>query len=101
MSLWMGWMVLFFPLGLALGAWHFGSLRWLSRQLVEPGGRPRWGRLLGLHLLRLGVLGGVCWATAQQGAPALLALGLGVLMARQWWLRRVRRDQAGAAGATP
>lgn len=94
-------MVLFFALGLALGGWHFGSLRWLSRQLVEPGAQPRWGLLLGLHLLRLGVLGGVCWATARQGAPALLALGLGVLLARQWWVRRVRRGLAGSAEAAP
>jgi len=89
-------LVLYFALGLALGAWHFGSLRWLSRQLVDPEGPPRWGRLAGLHLLRLGLLGGACWATARQGAPALLALGLGLLLARQWWVVRAKRGLAGS-----
>lgn len=94
-------LVLYFALGLALGAWHFGSLRWLSRQLVEAEGAPRWGRLAGLHLLRLGLLGGACWATARQGAPALLALGLGLLLARQWLVGWVRRGLAAPQEGQP
>lgn len=94
-------LVVYFTLGLVLGAWHFGSLRWLSRQLLEAEGPPRWARLVGLHLLRLALLGGVCWATVRQGAPALLAVGLGLLLARQWLVARAGRGVADAPEGTP
>lgn len=74
--------LLFLPLGLLLGGWHFGSLRWFSRQLVEAPQGPRWGRLLGLHLLRLCVLVLACWGSVRQGAGPLLALTGGLLVAR-------------------
>jgi hypothetical protein len=86
----------FLAAGLVFGAWHFGSLRWLSRQWIEGAGAPREGRLLAIHLLRLALLLAACWGVVRQGAAALLLFGLGLWLARQWWLRRARRG----AGAT-
>ncbi|MCO5103511.1 MAG: ATP synthase subunit I [Burkholderiaceae bacterium] len=70
----------FFP-GLLLGAWHFGSLHWLTGRLAGSGQVP-WVRLLALQLLRFAVLGGACYGASRAGALALLALGLGVVAAR-------------------
>ena len=70
----------FFP-GLLLGVWHFGSLHWLAGRLTGSGQAP-WGRMLALQLLRFAVLAGACYGAARVGALALVALGLGVLVAR-------------------
>lgn len=79
--------LIFLVPGLLLGFWHFGSLRWLSRRWIEAGS-TRWLSLLGLQLVRLGVLGAAFFWTVRQGAPALLALALGVLIARVIVVRR-------------
>jgi F1F0 ATPase subunit 2 len=73
--------LLFFLLGLPLGLWHFGSLHWLSAQLAQQQ-QPRWAWMLGLHLLRLILMGAACYLAVRQGAWALLALALGVVVAR-------------------
>lgn len=70
----------FFP-GLLLGAWHFGSLHWLTERLTRSGQTP-WGRMLALQLLRFALLAGACYGASRAGALALIALGLGVLAAR-------------------
>lgn len=87
---------LFGGLGLLVGLWHFGSLRWLSQRLVSTS-RPQWGIALAVQLLRIAVLVGACWWAVQFGAWPLLALALGMVVARIWLLRQVRRtDEAEA-----
>lgn len=71
----------FFP-GLLLGAWHFGSLHWLTERLARSGQTP-WGGMLALQLLRFALLAGACYGASRAGALALIALGLGVLAARR------------------
>ena len=78
--------LLFATLGLAVGLWHFGSLRWLSQRLLRASG-PGWRVVLPLQLLRMAVLVAVCWMAVRQGAVPLLALGAGILLARVVWLR--------------
>lgn len=81
---------LFAALGLLLGLWHFGSLRWLSQRLVSAEG-PRWRTMATVQLLRIAVLVGACWWAVRFGALPLLALALGMVMARVLLLRKVRR----------
>jgi F1F0 ATPase subunit 2 len=77
-------------LGLAVGAWHFGSLRWFCQRLVDA--RPGRGWCLAaLQGLRLVVLLAAGLATARQGAAPLLAMTAGLLVARALVLRRVQR----------
>jgi hypothetical protein len=73
--------------GLLVGVGFFGSLHWLCGRLVDAGA-VRWGRLLGLHLLRWAVLVGTLAAAAHFGALALAAHAAGVLVGRSLWLRR-------------
>lgn len=77
-------MALFFLLGLLLGIWHFGSLHWLAGRLagLKGQGETPWGRMLALQLLRFAVLVGACHGAARVGPLALVALGLGVVVAR-------------------
>ncbi|MDE2395034.1 MAG: hypothetical protein KGL43_18420 [Burkholderiales bacterium] len=82
----------FLPLGLAAGLWHFGSLRWASRRLVEGGG---WLGLVLLQLLRAGLLVALLAWSAHHGAWALAASAAGVLAADAVVVARVRR------GSTP
>jgi F1F0 ATPase subunit 2 len=81
---------LFGALGLLVGLWHFGSLRWLSQRLVSTS-KPQWGIALAVQLLRIGVLVGACWWAVRFGAWPLLALALGIVAARVLLLRRARR----------
>ena len=81
---------LFAALGLLLGLWHFGSLHWLSQRLVGVEG-PRWRSMLLVQLLRIAVLVGACWWAVRFGALPLLALALGMVVARVLLLRKVRR----------
>ncbi|AOW14964.1 ATP synthase subunit I [Hydrogenophaga crassostreae] len=85
---------LFGGLGLLVGLWHFGSLRWLSQRLVSTP-RPRWGIALAVQLLRIAVLVGACWWAVRFGAWPLLALALGMVAARVVLLRQARRAEAG------
>lgn len=75
--------------GLVIGAWHFASLRWLSRRLLAPSGGTV--RLAGLYLLRVAVLVAACTAAARQGAGPLLALATGLLLARLAFVAHARR----------
>jgi hypothetical protein len=85
-------LALFALLGLALGGWHFASLRWLSRRLVGAGpGVPPWGRMALLQALRIALLVALFYAAVRQGALPLLGLAAGVLLARTLMLRRERR----------
>ena len=83
-------LVLFGGLGLLVGLWHFGSLHWLSKRLVSAEG-PRWRSMLLVQLLRIAVLVGACWWAVRFGALPLLALALGMVVARVLLLRKVRR----------
>ncbi|MGP1628770.1 MAG: N-ATPase subunit AtpR [Giesbergeria sp.] len=85
----------FFP-GLLLGAWHFGSLHWLTGRLTDLTGERQtpWGRMLALQLLRFAVLTGACYGAARVGPLALVALGLGVLVARPLVLHLTKTHQA-------
>lgn len=75
-------------LGLALGLIHFASLRRVTT-LYLSGGSP--ARAIALQLGRLALLGlgfaGLAWL----GALPLLAGAVGVLIAREVILRRVKR----------
>ena len=81
---------LFAALGLLVGLWHFGSLHWLSQRLVSAEG-PRWRSMLLVQLLRIAVLVGACWWAVRFGALPLLALALGMVVARVLLLKKVRR----------
>lgn len=81
---------LFAALGLLVGLWHFGSLHWLSQRLVSAEG-PRWRTMVTVQLLRIVVLVGACWWAVRFGALPLLALALGMVVARVLLLRKVRR----------
>ena len=83
--------LMFTALGLLVGLWHFGSLRWLSQRLVSASG-PDWRVVLPLQLLRIAVLVVAGLLAVRQGAWPLLGLGLGVLAARALLLHRTRRE---------
>lgn len=83
---------LFGGLGLLVGLWHFGSLRWLSQRLVSAEG-PNWRIVLPVQLLRMAVLVGACWWAVRFGAWPLLALALGIVAARVILIRRARRTE--------
>jgi F1F0 ATPase subunit 2 len=85
--------LLFGALGLLVGLWHFGSLRWLTQRLVSASG-PGWTVFLLLQMVRIGVLVVAGLFAVRHGAWPLLALALGVLAARALWLLRVRRAGA-------
>ena len=76
-----------FAVGAVAGGAFYASLWWNTR-LFLAGGPP--ARAFAVQLLRLGLLGGVLALVATQGAAALLAAALGVLVARTVTLRRVR-----------
>jgi hypothetical protein len=87
MTLWN--VLLFGALGLLLGLWHFGSLRWLSQRLVDATG-PSWRMVLLVQLLRIAVLVLACWWAVGYGAWPLLALALGTVVARFLLLKQAR-----------
>ncbi|MBY4868874.1 hypothetical protein DIE14_13820 [Burkholderia sp. Bp9017] len=69
--------------GLALGAWHFGSLAWNCR-LFAAG---RVACALGLQGARIAIAVAVLVALARIGAAAVVAGALGLLVARAVALR--------------
>jgi F1F0 ATPase subunit 2 len=87
------WNILLFgALGLIVGLWHFGSLHWLSRQLVSASG-PNWRIALPVQLLRIAVLVLACWWAVRHGAWPLISMALGIVAARIVLLKRVRRAE--------
>lgn len=87
---------MFGGLGLLVGLWHFGSLHWLSQRLVSEAG-PNWRVMLPVQLLRIAVLVLACGWAVRHGAWPLLALALGIVVARVALLRQLRRGE----GAQP
>lgn len=82
----------FAALGALAGAWHFGSLHWLSRLLLQPSaGRWPWRRIGLVQLLRLALLAAVCLWAVRHGALPLAMLALGVIAARVAWVAAVHR----------
>ncbi len=76
-------------LGFGVGVVHFASLRRVTALYLEGGPLAR---TIALQLGRLVLLGGLLVGLAMAGALPLLAGALGVLLARQAVLRRVRRQ---------
>jgi hypothetical protein len=74
------------PLGLLCGAAYFMSLHWAVR-LIGVGG---YAKALAIQCVRFGLLAVVFFALAKVGAVALLSGALGLLLARQLVLHRVR-----------
>lgn len=69
--------------GAVAGAIYFALLRW-NTALYSTGAS---GRAIGLHLARLGGLGGLLTAVALLGALPLLLCALGVLLVRPLVMR--------------
>ncbi len=77
-----------FGLGIVFGYVHFASLETVTRLFLS--GSSLW-QSLGLQIARLAVLLALMVALALVGAGALLAGLLGVIIARECVLRRVRK----------
>ena len=73
-----------FALGIAAGLLHFLLLRWNTRLFITAGAL----HALGVQALRLMVLAGVLLLAARLGAMPLLLTALGVMIARQFVVRR-------------
>jgi F1F0 ATPase subunit 2 len=74
--------------GMALGVLYFRSLWWSARLLVS--GR-RMAMVVSLTIGRFAVLGGLLLLASREGALPLLAVVLGLLIARSAVMRRVKR----------
>ncbi len=75
--------------GILLGVAYIQRL-WWNVHLLTSGGA--WGAI-GLHLLRFGVLMVSLYAASRYGAAALISAAVGIIVARFFVLRRVRRLQ--------
>lgn len=73
--------------GVGLGIVYFNTIRWNARLLVA--GR-RAGTGIALIIIRIVLLGGLLTLASLEGAMPLLALALGVLIARPMVMRRYR-----------
>ncbi len=73
--------------GLLLGAGYFTSLSWQADRLAA-GGRAR--TTIAMMVLRFLVLGGLLTLVSFEGALPLLAMALGLLIARIIIMRRLR-----------
>ena len=87
--------ILFGGVGVLLGLWHFASLRWLTARLVDQAG-PQWRRLAAVHLMRIAVLVAACWWAVGHGAWALIALTVGMMLARVLLLKWTGRKDGAA-----
>ncbi len=74
--------------GIGLGAFYFQAL-WWNTQRFAAGGRLTTATALTIG--RFALLGGVLFLASQEGALPLLAVALGILVARAVVMRRVRR----------
>jgi F1F0 ATPase subunit 2 len=77
--------------GILLGLIHFGSLWWNVRLLASGGAL----RALAIQVLRFALLTAALLGLAKLGAAALLAGGLGLLLARGLLLRRLGPGRLG------
>ncbi|MEO6091720.1 MAG: ATP synthase subunit I [Novosphingobium sp.] len=75
--------------GLAAGAAYFASIWWSARRFADGG---RLTMTIALSLLRLAALGGLLALASLQGAGPLLAMALGVVLARFGVMRRMRES---------
>lgn len=73
--------------GIVAGIAYFTSIWWSTRQFANGG---RLAATLALALLRLMLLGGLLALASFQGAGPLLAMALGVVVARFAVMRRLR-----------
>ncbi len=88
MTLTLAHIALGFALGLAVGVFHFASLKQVTALYL--GGSPV--RAIALQLLRLAVLAGLMVALVLLDIPAFAAGALGVIVGREIVLRRVRKE---------
>ncbi|WP_165354791.1 ATP synthase subunit I [Tropicimonas sp. IMCC6043] len=75
--------------GLALGIFHFATLRRVTALYL--GDAP--ARAVTLQILRLALLACLMVALALLGAPALVTGALGVVLGREIVLRQARKDE--------
>jgi F1F0 ATPase subunit 2 len=73
--------------GIAVGHVYFWSLWWNVRRFTDRGGAAR---TIALQTGRFAVLGSLLTLASQEGALPLLAMALGVLIARAAVMRTVR-----------
>jgi|HubBroStandDraft_1064217.scaffolds.fasta_scaffold00499_16 F1F0 ATPase subunit 2 len=73
--------------GILLGSLYFGALWWTARCLAS-GSRPV--TAIALSFGRFALLGGLLYCAGRQGALPLLAMALGILVARHAVMRRIR-----------
>lgn len=73
--------------GLAAGAAYFASIWWSARQFAGGG---RVTTTIAFSLVRLAALGGLLTLASFRGAGPLLAMALGVVLARFGVMRRWR-----------
>ena len=73
--------------GVGVGYVYF-SVVWWNACLLAGGGPTRWA--IALIPLRFVLLGGVLTLASVEGAPTLLAMALGILIARPLVMRRHR-----------
>lgn len=76
-----------FVAGIAVGVAYFVGIWWSSRQFAGGG---RVSTIIALSLLRLVVLGGLLTVASFRGAGPLLAMALGVVLARFGVMLRTR-----------
>lgn len=79
-----------FGLGLGFGYVHFMSLKQVTRLLLDTG--PVWW-VIAIQLARLAALAALMVMLAILDSGALIAGALGVLLAREMVLRRVRKAE--------
>ena len=73
--------------GLGAGAAYFSSIWWSARRFADGG---RVTTTIAISLLRLAALGGLLALASFRGAGPLLAMALGVVLARFGVMRRLR-----------
>jgi F1F0 ATPase subunit 2 len=73
-----------FAAGIALGVFYFRAVWWNARLFAEGGRAPT---IIASIIGRFAVLGGLLALASLEGAPPLLAMALGVLIARSAVMR--------------
>ena len=78
-----------FLAGCLLGFLYFGALRRTAIAIVN---RQPLSLIGTLFLIRVSVLAIIVWCAVRFGAAPLIALSLGMIGARTWMLRRLKRE---------